>query len=204
VVDDDRKRRWVSRVFEPINVFTLLLVVVGALQWCTLRSTDQTLKIQGRAWLAPRGFAQVPPNFTAHLSEYTEATLKIENVGKEPALQVVERIFPIALPTSDWNNKVSMIAAIQSSMPWHECRNMPLQPSGRVIWPGQTAGYVVGFSKEATSKINAGTHFAMLAGCIQYETLHERHWSEVCVILERVAQEDRWRADDCIVFNQAN
>ena len=45
---------WLQRWWrDPITLFTLLLVIVGALQWRTLQKTDETLRLQQRAWLTP-------------------------------------------------------------------------------------------------------------------------------------------------------
>jgi hypothetical protein len=49
----------------------------------TLEKTDQTLRLQSRAWIAPRGLV-APQNFKAAIDKYTEVTLRLENVGKEP------------------------------------------------------------------------------------------------------------------------
>jgi hypothetical protein len=57
------KRRW----RDPITLFTLLLVIVGILQWCTLRASDntfkQTLIIGQRAFVFPSiGALYMSPN----------------------------------------------------------------------------------------------------------------------------------------------
>jgi hypothetical protein len=42
---------YLYKLAEPINFFTLALVIVGMLQWRTLDKTDQTLRLQQRAWI---------------------------------------------------------------------------------------------------------------------------------------------------------
>jgi hypothetical protein len=55
--------------------FTAILAVVGVLQWQTLEKTDQTLKLQSRAWIAPRGLVAAE-NFKSTIDKYTEVTLR--------------------------------------------------------------------------------------------------------------------------------
>ena len=194
-----------------VAAFTLALAVFAYYAWDeatrgtkALQGQLDVLRTQQRAWVAPRGFASPPPNFANRIDLYTEATLGIENVGKEPALKVAEEIHPIALPKSDWNNPVAMKQIIEATMGNRGCKDVSLNQNGRVIWPGAKVGRVVGFSKPDTIKINIGSHYAMLAGCIVYETLKIRHESEVCVILESVIQDGGWRSINCTVYNQAN
>jgi hypothetical protein len=47
---------------DAVAVFTAILVIVAWLQWLTLEKTDQTLKLQQRAWIAP-GRLIAPQNF---------------------------------------------------------------------------------------------------------------------------------------------
>lgn len=190
------------------DILTLLVLCAGGaitfLQWETLEKTDQTFKLQGRAWIAPRGFVETPPNFRNRVDLYTEATLGLENVGKEPALKVAEEIYPIAFPVAEWNNEAAMSRIIRAAIGSRGCKDVSLNQRGRVIWPGAKPGRIVGFSEEDAKKINSRAYYAMLAGCIVYETLGERHETEVCLILEPVIQDGGWRSINCIVHNQAN
>ena len=77
-----------------IAVATLVLAGVGYLQYLTLEKqyvtlekTDQTLSLQQRAWIAPRGITPTPPNFVDRINAYTEVFLPFENVGKELQLK---------------------------------------------------------------------------------------------------------------------
>ena len=169
-----------------------------------MKNTTSVMRLEQRAWIALRGFAEVPPNFSAQSNNYTEATLGIENMGREPAIKVAEEIYSVAFPIADWNTPAAMIRIIQAAIGGHTCKDVPVNSNGRVIWPGAKVGRVVGVSEEDVIKINGRSHYAMLAGCIVYETLRERHETEVCVILEPVIQGGGWRSVDCIVHNQAN
>jgi hypothetical protein len=190
-------------------LFTLLLAIFAYYAWSeATRSTralqDQldVLRAEQRAWIAPKGFIQTPANFIAKIDQYTEAGVRFENVGKEPALKLNEQIYPVALPMSSWNHPSLMLEAIRKKTGYDKCDSIPLNPNGRTVWPGAKPAQIVGFSKEETAKINARTHYAMLAGCVIYETLHTRHQTEVCVILEPVIQGGGWRSVNCVVYNQ--
>jgi hypothetical protein len=43
-----------------------------------------------RAWIAPRGLV-APENFKAAIDKYTKVTLRLENVGKEPAINAARK-----------------------------------------------------------------------------------------------------------------
>ena len=97
-----------------------------------------------------------------------------------------------------------MIQAVRQASGRSECDGVSLNPNGRVIWPGAKVGTFVGFSKEDAAKVNARTHYSMVAGCIVYETLNTRHQTEICSILEPVIQDGGWRSLNCAVYNQGN
>src|ERR1700723_2765279 len=48
----DKFIRWVYKVFEPINLFTLFLVIVVALQTCILRNQLTEMKTEQRPWVS--------------------------------------------------------------------------------------------------------------------------------------------------------
>lgn len=218
--------RWLASSFRDQHnfphfltaLFTLLLAVFAYAAWreaihgtealrnqaSALQGQLNALKAEQQAWVAVYGFAETPPNLMNKTNQYTEATLILENTGKEPALHIATDIVPIALPVGDWNNLDAMTRAIKEAMHGRECKDIPLNPNGSVLFPGQKLGPVAGFSADDITKINAGTHYAVLAGCIVYETLKERHETQVCNALEHVIQNGGWRSVTCRVYQQAN
>ena len=87
-----------------LAVATIALCVVAVLQWRTLEKTDMTMKLQQRAFLAPRGL-EIPNNFKTGNMDYTEISMEIENVGKEPAIKTNEELFATALPIQSFRNR---------------------------------------------------------------------------------------------------
>jgi hypothetical protein len=79
-------KEWRRKWRDPITLFTLLLVIVGALQWCTLQNTDETLRLQQRAWHAPVGakLFWIPTK-----DEPINFRLVLVNSGREPAILFV-------------------------------------------------------------------------------------------------------------------
>ncbi len=187
---------------EPIVQFTAVLALIGVLQWQTLEKTDQTLRLQSRAWIAPRGLV-TPEKFKAAINEYTEVTLRLENIGKEPAINTAEVVGTEALPIDDFRNEEVLGAIIQKMLDGRTCDSIPINPNGRAIFPGGTPAIVVGFEEEKVIKINKRTHYALVAGCFVYETMNETHRTRFCGILEPPAASKDWRSDTCPIHNDA-
>ncbi len=155
-----------SREFGEIATILLLYVAgcIGVLQWQILRKTDQTLRLQQRAWIAPRGM--IPPeNFKTLTNKYTEVVLGLENTGREPARKTNEVLATEALAYDDFRNEPVMEKIIQKALNGRSCESIPLKLKGRSIFPGGTPSIVVPFEEEKVAKINARTHYALVIGC---------------------------------------
>lgn len=193
------------RYLNPIVVFTGFLVVVGFLQLGTMYLTNKTLQAEQRAWLAPQPL-EVPDNFKAGIAAATRIKIRIANVGKEPAIKTNQALFATLLPIADFRNQIAVERLILRHMDGRTCQVLPLNPNGRAIFPGTPAGSEVDLSKEETvlaltdPKMRAD--MAMVAGCLTYETLGQKHYSEVCAVLEPVG--DDWRPIKCITHNGAD
>jgi hypothetical protein len=140
VIAERSSVRWIWRrikpfVCGPIRVYTLLLVVIGFLQAAVLFKTDDTARIQTRAWLAPRRL-DLPPNFKNRVDEDTEVTLRLENTGREPATKTNELLGWFALDMKDWRQPV-LPYMVRNSLGGTNCEDLPLNPNGRAIFPGQ-------------------------------------------------------------------
>ena len=116
--DTREKGTWRTKLKDPLTLFTailafstVVLAYVAYLQWGTLEKTDQTLRLQSRAWIAPRGLT-APENFKAAIDKYTEVTLRLENVGKEPAINTAEVVATEALPIGDFRNDKALRSII--------------------------------------------------------------------------------------------
>jgi hypothetical protein len=182
---------------------TIALSAIAVLQWRTLEKTDTTLRLQQRAFLAALSLG-TPDNFkSGGKVDYTEIPILTENVGKEPATKTNEFLFTAALPIPSFRNRDAVEHLIQDHMMnGATCKSLPVNPDGRAIYPGRT-GDVVGLTKEDTALALARSHFAMVAGCLIYETLKERHYSEVCAVLEPL-KDGSWRSINCITHNGAD
>jgi hypothetical protein len=187
-----------------IAAATVATAVVGYLQKLTLDKTDQTLRLQQRAWLAPRGIDPTPRNFVDRVDAYTEIFLPFENVGKEPATKLNEQIAATIIRYDDFRNETAMRATIKAALDGRPCDNFSLNQEGRAVYPGGKVGIWVGLEADKVAKVNKRDHFALIAGCLIYQTLKERHQSKVCMILEPYGQPEKWRSTGCTVHNDAD
>jgi hypothetical protein len=187
-----------------IAVATFATARVGYLQYLTLEKTDQTLRLQQRAWIAPRGIKPAPPNFVDRINAYTEIFLPFENVGKEPATKMNEQIKATIVAYDDFRNEAVMRATIKEALGGRECDNFSVSPEGRAVYPGAKVGIWVGLDADKVAEVNERDHFALVTGCLVYQTLEERHQSKVCMILEPYGQPEKWRSTICIIHNDAD
>jgi hypothetical protein len=96
----DRAGRRTATATVAIALFTAVTVIVGSLQWCALRSTDEAIRGQlaemrtdQRPWVYNKEMPKVTK--FAYLPDgniHVEMTIDIVNVGKAPAQDVSGRI----------------------------------------------------------------------------------------------------------------
>lgn len=201
--------RWFGRFVkayphEILAISTLGTVVVLALQLWVLRATDATINLQQRAWLAPHGLA-VPANFRSRTNAYTEVQFSYENVGKEPATKTAIELFPGTITLEEYRNKQSTAGVVRALMNGVSCDSVQPDPNGAAIYPDQKPGYVIGFAQPLVEQVNGANHYALVVGCLVYETLGDTHRSKFCGILEPVdVARIEWRSDYCLTYNDAD
>jgi len=107
------------------------------------------------------------------------------------------------LPMQSFRNREAVERFIQNHMDGARCESLPVGPDGRAIYPGGRVGIVIGLTKAETGLALAHSDYALVAGCLVYETLNEKHYSEVCTILEPL-KDGSWRSTNCITHNGAD
>jgi hypothetical protein len=173
--------------------FTFGLVVVGLLQNGTLDSqrrvlekTDQTLRIQQRAWLAPKGINYPPDFFMQPKPPYKPAVIDFNfmNTGKEPA-QFVSRAISYKFLDNAWN--VAQINQRMSEILDNKtCDGISTDTNGSTVFPGDGEHMLFSLDEKDTQVVLGGGHYLMIGGCLVYRTISETHWSEVCRFLDPI------------------
>jgi hypothetical protein len=179
-------KEWKNRWRDPITLFTLLLVVVGGLQYCTLEKTDDTLKLQQRAWLAPIG---------ANLTKNPEKdggiafAVLFTNSGREPATGVKVQIKNSAIDSYD--PKFTNMADI--NVPKNDTCDGLMPDPGRTVIPPTGIGIGFGVTENsihgdprfvADERIINGSKFYVVRGCAAYLTQNRVRYSSFCYILQ--------------------
>lgn len=198
--------RWKDFRRRPIVYFTGVLAIVGVLQTRILYVTNETLQAEQRAWLAPQPL-EIPDNFKTGAGGARRIRIGIANVGKGPAIKTNEFLFATTLPIRDFRDQAAIERLILQHTGRRTCQVFPLDPNnGRAIFPGTPTGSEVDLSEKDTALALADpktrADMAMVAGCLTYETLAQKHYSEVCAVLEPVG--DDWRPIKCMTHNGAN
>lgn len=189
---------------KSIDRFTLLLVIVGSLQWLTLEKTDETLKAQQRAWIEPgvpliRGpFDEKSP---IHL------LIRYRNIGKEPAINAVIALDEPLLvvdppPNGNW------YASLPGKNP--VCKRALPNGNGIVIYPttasNEFSAHV--FPNQPLADANmvfAQTKILVVEGCIGYQTVGKPYYAGFCYYWTPVLGKppDQWGITKCQTRNEA-
>jgi hypothetical protein len=187
--------------------FTGLLIIVGLLQSCILYKTDETLREQQRAWLAPRRLAP-PENFLNKKNQYTEVEFQYENVGGGPALGVSVEYGRDIVTLNEFRDQTVIANKVRGLLKGRECDSIVPERNGPAIFPKAQNFLVIGFPTELVQKINAESHYAIVVACLAYRSVGGVHRSRFCHILEpkvRPAdQPNKWRSTLCSIHNDAD
>ena len=181
------RQSWGQYWRDPITYFTLLLVVVGFLQWRTLAKTDETLRLQQRAWLTPVGadLGPIPVK-----DEMIGFGIRLINSGREPATSINVKILNSTI--DGISTKATNLADVD--VPENtSCDGLKPQ-RGRADIPPTGTGYTTitqgsGFGEPrlvADDKIVSGDKFYLVRGCLAYLTQEKEKHSAFCYILASV------------------
>jgi hypothetical protein len=202
---ESQKRDSERRYFGEAITFLALLAAAGVaiLQWHTLEKTDDTLRVQRRAWIAPDRI--VPPqNFIDEIEEDAAIGLSFRNVGKEPALKTTETVLVDIIQVDDWQN---IAKAKVKELLGKKCDEFNPTPDGRTIFPDLPRSRLVDLNAEKAIKASKHkTHFVIVVGCFSYETLNEIHRSQFCGVLAppNRSNDNKWQTVLCEVHNGAD
>jgi hypothetical protein len=178
-------RDWLGRCREPISLFTLFLVIVGALQWCTLQNTDETLRIAQRAWLTTIGVRLITPPIKDQSIFFA---ILITNSGREPATGVnikIQNGTIEGINTREFDMATVEVAANTSCVGHKPAPGTAvISPTGIGTSVAITGGSAIGEPRMVTDdKILSGDKFYVLRGCIAYLTQDKERRSSFCYIL---------------------
>ncbi|MGA2894793.1 MAG: hypothetical protein ABSE22_18165 [Xanthobacteraceae bacterium] len=194
-----------------VGWFTGLLVIVAWLQLLALNKTDQTLKIQQRAWLAP-GKLTPPPAaqfFILKYGPFTPAVIDFDltNSGKEPAVSV-NQIIDFRFIENAWSEP-GLTSAVSEILGGKTCDEIPLNRKSFAVFPGDTRHVLLTLTADQTMIALSRGHYTMVAGCLVYETVNEKHWSEFCRFLDPIDPnfspgQTGFRTGVCPIYNKAD
>jgi hypothetical protein len=102
------------------------------------------MRQESRAWLTS-GTLEVPDNFKKGINAYTEVSLRYENVGKQPALEVTFVLKPDVTSLEEYRNPDKTRAHVQKLMEGTDCERVPLNENGMTVFPGQKSSLRIRF-----------------------------------------------------------
>jgi hypothetical protein len=175
-------------------LFTFFLVGVGALQWCTLEKTDQTLKAQQRAWLAPH-HPVLEKEIDVNEGQELKYAIFYGNAGKEPAINIVIQQTEEA-PILFKNASTESLFA-QNKIEKFDCAVSHPNSGGFGVFPTTSPEltYEVHVGKPLPNEkgIRSGANFLLIRGCFGYETVREPHYSWFCYFWPQISAPALWQ-----------
>jgi hypothetical protein len=191
----------------PMLVVGAASVVVLLLQALTLRNSDETLKIQTRAWLAPLPVS-APPNFVDRKVDKTTIAFRFENVGKEPAARINEQVFVDVIDWQKFDDKEFMLANIKRLLGGHDCESFEPNLVGRAVFPTKSAGQTIDLEAERIGGVlkDPPTHYTLVTGCLIHRTVASTHRTKFCSILVAPHRSNNfeWQPVLCPIHNDAD
>jgi hypothetical protein len=195
-----------------VAVCTLGLAIFAFLAWIeathgTKALQDQltVLRAEQRAWLAPGGLTP-SPDFKMHADppyEPAVIALSVTNTGKEPA-QYINQSVDVRLIDNAWDVP-KITSVISGILNGKTCKETRIDKNGSALFPNGTRRILFRLGEEQSRTALSGGHYVMVAGCLNYQTLGESRWSEVCEFLDPIAPPEApgFRSAFCPVHNQA-
>jgi hypothetical protein len=176
-----------------IFLATAASVGVGRLQWSTLEKTDQTLRLQQRAWIAPHH-----PVLPAAMNQGDPFSYAIfyGNTGKEPAVNIViDQREEVPIFFKDTPSLDAIFG--RNEIKKYNCEAVHPNPDGFGAFPTRNPEltYEVNTHRPLPSEaeIRAGNRFLLIKGCFGYETLKEPHYSWFCYFWPNINSPTLWK-----------
>jgi hypothetical protein len=171
---------WVMAIATCVNLIVSIFV------WNTIRGQLEEMRIEQRAWLAPKNITTLPdfvmhpnPPFRKSVIDFSFA-----NTGKEPAIYV-NRVVDYRFINNAWD-KDQISKKIADILKGKSCKEIGSDPEGSTVFPNETERVYFQLSEDDAQTALGGDHWLMVGGCLIYQTMKETHWSDVCRILDPI------------------
>lgn len=182
------RKRWDWKAIQTVVIavatvfIAVATVVIAVATWVNVNVARDAFIAGTRAWLAP-GAVEIPDNLLVQQVARTEVRLPYTNIGREPATKA-NVVFVAGTVEVPKFSAPQVMRATLDEMLGRECNPGQVAPTGMVVFPGTASGVVQAFSPEMMERINSRRYYALLAGCLIYETQGEMHRTRFCRILE--------------------
>jgi hypothetical protein len=174
-----------------IGFFTVVVAIVGTLQFCALQKTNIIAESSERAWIAPLSLV-LDTDHPPMVGQPLRVNLLYENIGKGPALNIAHKF-----------NQPGFFEPPPPGLPWQDmrfgvnttCDGLITAAGGPVVFPsghyaiqyeiGLPNGYLTDamIRGAATAPETLGKPVLFVQGCFAYETVGQRRISAYCFFL---------------------
>jgi hypothetical protein len=205
----EAKRRDNERKYFGEAATVLLLIaaaVIALMQWHTLEKTDQTLRAQRRAWIAPEQIV-VPDNFQQGKDEDAALGVRFKNTGNEPAFDLNYPIEIDVIEGSHWLDQNFLRRKTLEMLGNRSCDSFDISSKGRTVFPGASGSIRKDLDHERAHR--GSTHpgyFVIVVACLVYRTAEAIRRSEFCGVLDHPnrSNDEKRPTVFCPVHNRAN
>jgi hypothetical protein len=205
----EAKKRDNERKYFGEGATFLLLIAAAAIawmQWHTLEKTDQTLKAQRRAWIAPEQIV-VPDNFDQGKDEDAALGLRFKNTGNEPAFDLNIAADIDVIEGKQWLDEQFLSRKTIEMLSNSKCDSLDISTKGRTVFPGASGSIRKDLDHEKAHR--GATHpgfFVIVVACLVYRTAEATRRSEFCGVLDHPNRSNNEKRQTvfCPVHNGAN
>jgi hypothetical protein len=210
-------KKCIAAILSPnffLVIFTGLLVIVGALPWCTLEKTDKTSRQIQRAWVGLDGIVEIDALETTPRL-HVESHYRIKNFGNGPALKVVVSGWfetNLNLEMEKRAAKFACDGAVKfatGTVPMSPEMHNP-GPFGYILFANQWHDEFIGSPGDPWTGESQPdmTHFKLI-GCVAYiDQFRAVHWTRFCMepdfYIGRQIMDKNVRLRFCALYNDTD
>jgi hypothetical protein len=172
-----------------VAAYTGILVVVSALQFCTLQNTDKTTRdaliAANRAWVSP--ITVSVPSLPS--GQGFDVSIQYQNTGREPALDLLIAHVINTYSKEEWTNGMAAKSIVENANSCFKIKKLGERTQAAFPSSGLTgSGYTLKFNtteeferiKITSDDIASGDRIFVVQWCFSYLSLNEVHHSTSC------------------------
>ena len=193
-----------SNWFAAEKVGAFAAVIAAMVAGFALYVAYEQLVSGNRAWLTPQEMAFEQPAKSGDpillKGRLSVVLLKLENVGNEPARNVVHSIEVRTVTPQQYTDTEFMARSFGKNMGGANCSAVTPSERGVTVFPKTSHGVRIRIEPQDVNKIIDGTKFLVLSGCFAYIAMNEIRRTGFCRFFDPTdnGPPETWKPSICV------